>query len=159
MAVAAVWGLRDVDQAKAKFCAALLTHTPTPSLPKVYCATQGVAAFHLAGYDDRVGVALARLWQSRSNRAAEVRGGGVLVNGGSLLTKFFDVNLTALLTDEPIRDTVVMRILPGALHGDAIVERVAVVERLLDRCEDPEPIPAPTTVDMECVLAELLALA
>jgi hypothetical protein len=59
------------------------------------------------------------------------------------LTKFFDVNLTQLLTDTPVRDTVEIRILPGAIDADEIVERAALVELLLDRCCDPTPIPRP----------------
>ena len=59
------------------------------------------------------------------------------------LSKFFDVNLTQLLTDTPLRDTVEIRILPGALAGDAIVDAAALVELLLDRCVDPEPVPVP----------------
>ena len=59
------------------------------------------------------------------------------------LTKFFDVNLTQLLTDSPVRDTVEIRILPGSIDPDEIVERAALVELLLDRCCDPEPIVAP----------------
>lgn len=58
------------------------------------------------------------------------------------LTKFFDVNLTQLLTDTPIRDTIEIRILPGSLHGADIMNRAGLVELLLDRCEDPEPLPA-----------------
>ncbi|WP_420369435.1 amidoligase family protein [Curtobacterium sp. L1-20] len=59
------------------------------------------------------------------------------------LTKFFDVNLTALLDDDPVRDTVEVRILPGSIDADAIAERAALVERLLDRCRMPEPVPSP----------------
>jgi len=61
------------------------------------------------------------------------------------LTKYYDVNLTALLTDAPARDTVEVRILPGALHADAITSRAALLERLLERCCDPQPLPRPTT--------------
>lgn len=71
------------------------------------------------------------------------------------ITKYFDVNLTALLTDDPPRDTVEVRILPGALHPSEITERAALVEALLDRCEDPTPIPRPSSTDP----AELRALA
>ncbi|MEV4641765.1 amidoligase family protein [Actinoplanes sp. NPDC049548] len=59
------------------------------------------------------------------------------------LTKFFDVNLTQLLTDTPMRDTIEIRVLPGAITADEIVHRAALVELLLERCLDPEPVPAP----------------
>lgn len=59
------------------------------------------------------------------------------------LTKYFDVNLTQLFADQPIRDTVEIRILPGMISTDEIVNRAALVELLLDRCEDPEPLPVP----------------
>ncbi|GAB1691960.1 amidoligase family protein [Krasilnikovia sp. M28-CT-15] len=66
-------------------------------------------------------------------RAAAAEGG---------LTKFFDVNLTQLLTDTPVRDTVEVRILPGAIDASAVLDRAGVVELLLERCLDPEPLPA-----------------
>jgi hypothetical protein len=59
------------------------------------------------------------------------------------LSKFFDVNLTQLLTDTPIRDTIEIRILPGAIDADDIVNRAGLIELLLGRCLDPEPFPAP----------------
>lgn len=62
------------------------------------------------------------------------------------LTKFFDVNLTALLEDDPVRDTVEVRILPGSIDADEIVAAAAVVERLLDRCLTDEPVPTPGRV-------------
>ncbi|HWS31257.1 MAG TPA: amidoligase family protein [Actinoplanes sp.] len=77
------------------------------------------------------------------------------------LTKFFDVNLTQVLTDTPIRDTVEIRILPGAIDPAAIVQRAALVELLLDRCEDPAPLPPPSGDPVEALLeiaAESLAL-
>ena len=63
---------------------------------------------------------------------------------GTGLTKYYDVNLTALLTETPARDTVEVRILPGALHAGAITARAALLERLLDRCCDPRPLPRPS---------------
>lgn len=57
------------------------------------------------------------------------------------LTKYFDVNLTQLLSDTPLRDTVEIRILPGGISAGPIVDQAALVELLLDRCLDPEPIP------------------
>ncbi len=59
------------------------------------------------------------------------------------LTKFFDINLTQLLRDDPVRDTLEIRIMPGAIDADVIIDRSAMVERLLDRCRDPEPFPIP----------------
>jgi hypothetical protein len=59
------------------------------------------------------------------------------------LSKFFDVNLTQVLTDRPLRDTVEIRILPGSIDAAVIVEQAALIERLLTRCLDPEPIRAP----------------
>jgi hypothetical protein len=59
------------------------------------------------------------------------------------LTKFFDVNLTQLLRDDPIRDTIEIRILPGTLDCDEVMTGAAIVEALLDRCLDPSAFPAP----------------
>jgi hypothetical protein len=59
------------------------------------------------------------------------------------LGKFFDVNLGALLSDAPVRDTVEVRILPGSIDADEVVERAVLVERLLDRCLEPQPVPPP----------------
>jgi len=73
------------------------------------------------------------------------------------LTKFFDVNLTQLLRDDPVRDTLEIRILPGAIDADAILGRAAMVERLLVRCRDPEPFPAPPD-DLERAVDTLHAL-
>jgi Putative amidoligase enzyme len=74
------------------------------------------------------------------------------------LTKFFDVNLTQLLTDTPIRDTIEIRILPGAIDADDIVNRAGLVELLLDRCLDPEPFPA-APADPDEALGELMDVA
>ncbi|MEV4275277.1 amidoligase family protein [Actinoplanes xinjiangensis] len=59
------------------------------------------------------------------------------------LTKFFDVNLTQVLTDTPIRDTVEIRILPGAIDAAEIINRAALIDLLLTRCADPAPVPPP----------------
>lgn len=61
------------------------------------------------------------------------------------LTKFFDVNLTALFAPNPARDTVEVRILPGAIDARDAVRGAALVEALLERCLDDTPIPAPPT--------------
>jgi hypothetical protein len=74
------------------------------------------------------------------------------------LTKFFDVNLTQLLTDTPIRDTIEIRILPGAIDADDIVNRAGLVELLLDRCLEAEPFPA-APADPQAAMAELLEVA
>lgn len=58
------------------------------------------------------------------------------------LTKYFDVNLTQLLTDDPVRDTLEIRILPGAIDADRIIHQAALVELLLERCLSREPFPA-----------------
>jgi hypothetical protein len=82
------------------------------------------------------------------------------------LSKFFDVNLTQLLTDTPVRDTIEVRILPGAIDADDILNRAGLVELLLDRCLDPLPFPAPPSEasqpgaavsDLLTVAAEVLA--
>lgn len=59
------------------------------------------------------------------------------------LTKYFDVNLTQVLTDTPVRDTVEIRILPGAITADEILARAGLVELLLDRCATDAPFPYP----------------
>jgi hypothetical protein len=74
------------------------------------------------------------------------------------LTKFFDVNLTQLLTPDPIRDTIEIRILPGAIDTAGILDRAGLVELLLDRCLDAEPIPA-APADPAAALDELMVLA
>ncbi|WP_433383343.1 amidoligase family protein [Actinoplanes sp. CA-142083] len=76
------------------------------------------------------------------------------------LTKYFDVNLTQLLKDRPLRDTLEIRILPGAIDAESIVNRAALVELLLDRCEDPEPFPVAPTGNVSALMeiaAETLA--
>ncbi|NMO55683.1 hypothetical protein HH310_31430 [Actinoplanes sp. TBRC 11911] len=74
------------------------------------------------------------------------------------LTKFFDVNLTQLFAEQPIRDTVEIRILPGSISADEIVNMAALVELLLDRCENPTPIPRPPAVP-EAAIEELMEMA
>ena len=61
------------------------------------------------------------------------------------LTKFFDVNLTALFKENPVRDTLEVRILPGSIDASDVVSGAALVEALLERCLDETPIPAPPT--------------
>jgi hypothetical protein len=78
---------------------------------------------------------------------------------GTGLTKYFDVNLTALLTDDPVRDTVEIRTLPGSLDAAEIVDRAALVEALLARCLEATPVPVPTTTDPADAARELYAMA
>jgi hypothetical protein len=74
------------------------------------------------------------------------------------LTKFFDVNLTQLLRDDPLRDTLEIRILPGSLAAGEVIERATLVETLLDRCCDPTPFPAPPAT-FEAAIRQLRRLA
>jgi hypothetical protein len=78
-------------------------------------------------------------------RAAAAQGG---------LGKFFDVNLTQLLSDDPIRDTLEVRILPGALGADDVLTRAGAIEKLLERCVDPDPFPLPP-VGLHAAIDEL----
>lgn len=73
------------------------------------------------------------------------------------LTKFFDVNLTQLFAEQPIRDTIEVRILPGAVAADSILDKALLIERLLDRCEEPEPL-QPPPADPATAEQELLAI-
>ncbi|MEV6632977.1 amidoligase family protein [Actinoplanes sp. NPDC051470] len=74
------------------------------------------------------------------------------------ISKYFDVNLTQVLTDTPLRDTVEVRILPGAITADEIVARAAIVELLLDRCATDVPFPDPPS-DPATAVETLLHLA
>jgi hypothetical protein len=74
------------------------------------------------------------------------------------LSKFFDVNLTQLLTDTPIRDTIEIRVLPGAIRTEDILNRAGLIELLLDRCLDPEPFPR-APAGPGAALEELLQVA
>jgi hypothetical protein len=51
-----------------------------------------------------------------------------------------------------------VRILPGALHADAILKNARLIERLLERCLDPTPFPAPPQ-DPAAAEEELLQVA
>jgi len=82
-------------------------------------------------------------------RAAATAGG---------LTKFFDVNLTALLAENPARNTLEVRILPGAIDASDVVRGAALVEALLDRCLDETPIAAPPA-DHDAALSALRTMA
>jgi hypothetical protein len=82
-------------------------------------------------------------------RAAATAGG---------ITKFFDVNLTALFAKNPPRDTLEVRILPGAIDARDVVRGAAIVEALLERCLEATPIPAPPE-NPEAALGALSRLA
>ena len=75
------------------------------------------------------------------------------------LTKFFDVNLTQLLRDNPLRDTLEVRILPGAITADEVIDRAALVETLLDRCCETTlfPLPPASLTDAFAELCHLSA--
>lgn len=76
------------------------------------------------------------------------------------LGKFFDVNLTALLTDQPQRDTVEIRVLPGSLDPCDIMQRSRIIERVLDRCQARQPVPSPPrTLGADEALRQLIAVA
>lgn len=70
------------------------------------------------------------------------------------LTKFFDVNLTQLLRDDPLRDTIEVRILPGTLAVDEVMQGAGIVEALLERCLDPPPVPR-APADLATAVSEL----
>lgn len=59
------------------------------------------------------------------------------------VTKYADVNLTQLVSERPLRDTLEVRILPGAIDSGAIVRRTALVHALLLRCTARAPLPHP----------------
>ena len=62
------------------------------------------------------------------------------------VSKYADVNLSQLVSQRPLRDTVEVRVLPGDIDGHAIVERAALVQQLLARCLDPHPLLRPDQV-------------
>jgi hypothetical protein len=75
------------------------------------------------------------------------------------LTKYFDVNLTQVIVEEPpVRDTVEIRILPGGIDAGPILDRAGLVELLLDRCERPSPFPDPPA-DPAAAVEALLEVA
>ena len=58
------------------------------------------------------------------------------------LTKYCDVNLQQVVRASPHKDTLEIRILPGADNADDIMRRAVLVEGLLYRCLDDPDIPA-----------------
>ncbi|MCP2266901.1 amidoligase family protein [Promicromonospora thailandica] len=75
------------------------------------------------------------------------------------LTKYADVNLTHLVAAQPFRDTVEVRVLPGAIDAADVVRGAALVESLLLRCLDERPIPWPDDGVAHDPVGALLALA
>ncbi len=73
------------------------------------------------------------------------------------LSKFYDVNLTQVLRPDPVRDTVEIRILPGAIDAGCVIEQAAVLEALLDRCLEAKPIPRPGESNEAAEFASWLA--
>jgi len=53
------------------------------------------------------------------------------------LSKYCDVNLTQLFADRPVRDTLEVRILPGAVHAEEVLAGADLVESLLEQDLDP----------------------
>jgi hypothetical protein len=62
---------------------------------------------------------------------------------GIELTKYCDVNLLPLVRAPSVKDTLEIRILPGALTTEEIMWRAALVEGLLLRCRQEQEVPAP----------------
>jgi hypothetical protein len=75
------------------------------------------------------------------------------------LGKFFDVNLTQLFAAKPLRDTVEVRILPGGITTEDIMSRAGLVELLLDRCAEHEPVPMPPADPARAVQALMMEAA
>jgi len=74
------------------------------------------------------------------------------------LSKFFDVNLTQVLRDDPARDTLEVRILPGSIDTAEVVSRAALVEGLLERCCGLERFPSPPSA-IDAAVHEIRELA
>lgn len=62
------------------------------------------------------------------------------------LTKYADVNLVNVVRAPAVKDTLEVRILPGAATTGAIMARAVVTERLLRHCTTADEIPAPSGV-------------
>lgn len=75
---------------------------------------------------------------------------------GTGVSKFSDVNLVRVLGLRPGAQTLEVRLLPGSIDAGEVVARAHVVQRLLDRCRQDEPFPAPR--GGEGTAGELLAL-
>ncbi|KPG87465.1 amidoligase family protein [Frigoribacterium sp. RIT-PI-h] len=106
------------------------------------------ALVELVARADQPGSATTLDWSQLQSAAA-----------GTGLPQYADVNLTALVTARPVRDPGEARILPGPLDAAALARRTGLVERLLARCLEAEPVPRPTSTDARGAAAELLDLA
>jgi hypothetical protein len=62
------------------------------------------------------------------------------------LTKYSDVNLVNVVRAPAVKDTLEVRILPGAATTGAIIGRAAVAEGLLHRCRTAPELPTPSGV-------------
>jgi Putative amidoligase enzyme len=62
---------------------------------------------------------------------------------GIELTKYCDVNLLHVIREPMIKDTLEVRILPGAADAAQIMSQAALVEGLLQRCLAGDPFPEP----------------
>lgn len=74
------------------------------------------------------------------------------------VSKYADVNLTQLLSERPVRDTLEVRILPGSLDTHEILRRTALVHALLERCTRGGPLPpadSGTAAALDAQLADL----
>jgi hypothetical protein len=71
------------------------------------------------------------------------------------LTKYSDVNLLHVLRAPPVKDTLEVRILPGAAAVDDVLERAALVEGLLRLCVEEPDLPQPPTGRLDRDVATL----
>lgn len=111
------------------------------------------ACRRLAPLTDELVEIVGRLWQDDSDRTGWSRLQEAARSAG--VTKFADVNLSQLVSERPVRDTVEVRILPGSIHVAEILDRARLVDALLRRCLAPRPVPlAPPagTADPNAVL-------
>jgi putative amidoligase enzyme len=60
------------------------------------------------------------------------------------LSKYSDLNLTHLVRAPAVKDTLEVRVLPGADTAEDIMGRAAVVEGLLERCRTGPGVPGPS---------------
>jgi len=62
---------------------------------------------------------------------------------GTGVSKFCDVNLVRVLGLRPGPQTLEVRLLPGTIDAGEVVAGAHLLQRLLDRCREDEPFPAP----------------
>ena len=85
-----------------------------------------------------------RSWTSSRSRGRTPTGSRLRDAARSVgLTKFADVNLTQLVSARPLRDTVEVRILPGAIEADAVVRCRRPGRGSAPTLPRPPPAPAP----------------